>query len=438
MPQQKTTAATVRALFAEDATKPANSFSKPRTGEPQKLTARILEKLSPGQLVRDSVVRGMFAECSKTGAVSLKIQADLRHGPRNGVARKPESIRMTLGRYPTDLNVMRAEAMRLLADIKAGRDPRPRAKPEPPPTPPDATVKTVAEVFAEYVKDLATRRAAQGTIDNIEDKLRLYLSDWAPLPINAVTKEMARKRHQHITEENGPVAANHALKAFRTCFNFISAISTADLGKNPVAAVTFNQERSANRSIAPEDLAGWYAKLQEVENPLRRIMHEVELFIGVRPSNVMEMERRWLDFKRKALVIPNDAVKNRKELHVPLSGHVIGLLEKALVLSESLYGDTPWVFATRSADGREVIATQVIKERKLASETGHMLRHTYSNMAALLGVADLDRELLLGHAIPGVRGTYLHVPTLFTRLLAEQEKVTAFLLEKTGRKPEGA
>lgn len=426
------TPATVRALFAADPAKPANSFSK---GAPQKLTARILEKLTPGQIVRDSVVRGMFAECSKTGAVSLKIQTDLRHGPRNGVARKPESIRMTLARFPADLNVVRAEAMRLLAEIKAGRDPRPQR--EPAPTTPGATVKTVAEVFAAYAKDLATRGMAERTIENIEDKLRLYLSDWGPLPINAVTKEMARDRHEHITNENGPVVANHALKAFRTCFNFISAISSADLGKNPVDAVTFNQERSANRSIAPEDLAGWYAKLQEVENPLRRIMHEVELFSGIRPGNVMEMERRWLDFTRKALIIPKDEAKNRKELHVPLSGHVIELLQKALVLSESLYGGTPWVFPTRSADGREVIPTQVIKERKLASETGHMLRHTYSNMAALLGVADLDRELLLGHAIPGVRGTYLHVPTLFSRLLIEQEKVTAFLLEKTGRKPEG-
>ena len=51
---------------------------------PVKLTAAVLERLQPGELVRDSKVRGMFAEAGKTGVVSLKIQADLREGRRNG------------------------------------------------------------------------------------------------------------------------------------------------------------------------------------------------------------------------------------------------------------------------------------------------------------------------------------------------------------------
>ena len=53
------------------------------------------------------------------------------------------------------------------------------------------------------------------------------------------------------------------------------------------------------------------------------------------------------------------------------------------------------------------------------------------NAARLAGVDDVDRELLLAHRIPGVQGTYLHVPALFTRLLASQEKISAWMLAHT-------
>src|SRR6187431_1849425 len=97
----------------------------------QKLTARALDKLTPGEIVRDATVHGLFAECSKTGnVVSLKIQADRGKGMRNDKG-KPISIRMTLGQHPAlTLDAARPEAMRLLAMIKAGTDPRVSSNPQ--------------------------------------------------------------------------------------------------------------------------------------------------------------------------------------------------------------------------------------------------------------------------------------------------------------------
>jgi hypothetical protein len=71
--------------------------------------------MKPGEILRDSKTRGMFAECSKSGVVSLKLQGDLRQGPRNGKVRNPISIRMKLGEHPAlSLEVARNTAARLL------------------------------------------------------------------------------------------------------------------------------------------------------------------------------------------------------------------------------------------------------------------------------------------------------------------------------------
>jgi hypothetical protein len=68
-----------------------------------KLSTKSLEKMRPGEVLRDSVVGGLVAECGRKGGVSLKIQAELRRGPRTGVARPREKVSVTFGDIPGDL-----------------------------------------------------------------------------------------------------------------------------------------------------------------------------------------------------------------------------------------------------------------------------------------------------------------------------------------------
>jgi integrase len=389
----------------------------------QKLTVRLLEQLPVGGIARDAQVPGLFADRVAAG-VSLKIQADLRQGPRTGEARpRAQTIKITLGRWPAlSIDAARLEAARLLAEVKAGRDPR-----EQPKAP--AGVWTVGRARDEYVADLRLREKAAGTVANLERSFSLHLADWLGLPLTSVTREMARERHAKVAASIGPVAANHALKALRTCYNFAKRVHDSPLPENPVDAVTFARERSANRSIAPVDLAGWHAKLQTLSSPSRRVMHELGLFTGLRPGNLVALERAWIDFDRRVVVLPAPAMKGRTEFHLPISVHIEALLRRAVALAREQAPQEPWLFPTRSRDGKRWIATQVWKEKTaLPSETGHTLRHTYSNAARLAGVDDVDRELLLAHKIPGVQGVYLHTPTLFARLLEQQERVSTYLL----------
>lgn len=386
-----------------------------------KLTARLLESLKPGEIARDAVVRGLFAEAGKTGLVSLKIQADLRHGARTGEARKPVSVRMTLGRFPRmTIDAARAEAMRLLAEIKAGRDPRLASV--------AAGMWTVEQMRDAYVEDLRIRDKSALTIRDFEAMFRRYLADWLPLPLASITKEQARDRHAQLCTKHGKSTANKALRAFRTGYRFASRVRSEPLGPNPVAGVTFAREHQKHHSIAIVDLPGWYRKVKALGNPLRAAMHELGLFSGLRPGNLVAIQRGWLRLDQNAIVFPAEVMKGRREFDLPLSGHMIAIVRRALAAGDVLHPGSPWLFPSRDRDGQHVIATKVWRERSLPDATGHALRHTYSNAARLAGVDDVDRELLLAHKIPGVQGVYLDVPTLFSRLLEQQERVTVFLL----------
>jgi integrase len=390
---------------------------------PSKLTQRFVDSLKfAGKefAVRDTQIPGFLVGVNRRSK-SFKVQADLWEGHR-GSRRLVKTCRVTIGRVgELSVEEARAKALGVLAQIKAGIDPN------APPAPAPAPAWTVGEAFARYAEDLGIRQKADRTIADLQRLLGSYLSDWTSLPLTSISREMCRERHARVSRDNGKVAANQALRALRTVHNFARRAQDVPLGENPVVAVTFHPERSANRSIALPDLGSWHGKVQALPNPLRRLMHEIGLFSGLRPGNLVALERGWVNLERRAIVIPAASMKARREFALPLSAHLLGLVKRALELSEMLHPGHRWLFPTRARDG-SVIATQVWKEDTLPSETGHMLRHTYSNVARHAGVDDVDRELLLAHKIPGVQGVYLDAPTLFSRLLEQQERISKHLL----------
>lgn len=395
-----------------------------------RLTPKILAALKPGEIARDETVRGLFAEADGDRRVSLKLQADIQTGVQSSDRKlRRKTFKHTLGRFPElTLDAARAEAVRLLAEVRAGRDPRASA------APPATQTWTVEKMRDEYLADLAIREKSERMRTDVHDWFRRYLADWLPLPVTEITRDKARERHAYLSQKHGKVSANHALKTFRTAYNFARRVHNSPLPENPAEAVTFHPERAAHRSIAPADLRGWYARLGKLPSPARRLMHEIGLFAGLRPHNLVELEREWIDLRAQVVRFPAGRMKARREFHLPLSTHLVDLLGQALHLARLTRADSPYLWPSRSnpsaKSGKPVewICTQVWRERTMPSETGHILRHTYSNAARLAGVDDVDRELLLAHRIPGVQGTYLHAPTLFARLLASQETVTAWLL----------
>ena len=163
-------------------------------------------------------------------------------------------------------------------------------------------------------------------------------------------------------------------------------------------------------------------------------MHELGLLSGLRPGTLVSLRREWVQLGDRAIRIPK--MKSGREFDLPLSEHMIGVVQRALDLGDVLYPKAPWLFPTRSTnDQRTVIATQVWREKTLPSETGHILRHTYRTIAQRVGIDKIEARLLLDHTVPGIDGVYIHEKALFDKLLAAQERMTKEILTLLASRP---
>ncbi len=368
------------------------------------------------------MIKGLMIAVNKHSK-SYKVQRDLWVGQR-GRRRKVKTVRHTLGTtLELTLDDARTRAMEVIAQIKQGVDPNAPAVAES-----RAQMWTVQQMFDEYAEDLRTRECAQRTILDVLAQRDRYLADWNTIPISEITRTMARERHRRISTQHGKAAANSAMRVFKAAYNLaLRVVDDVDLlPGNPVQAVTFNRVRSSNRVMMPDELPDWWRRIQELPNPLRRTMHTLGLFSGLRPGKLVSLQRDWLRLDERAISIPK--MKSGEPFDLPLSSYMVGLVHEAVGRGDVLYPGSPWLFPTRNTQG-QVKATTTWRERTLPGETGHILRHTYRTLAQRVGINKIDARLLLDHKVPGIDGVYIHEKALFDRLLESQEQMTAAILE---------
>lgn len=388
---------------------------------PQKLTETFIKTLphdGEGYVVRDTKVTGLLVAVNKSSK-SYKVQRDLWQGPR-GRRTLVKTVRHTLGSVDDlTLEDARSQAEDLIREIKRGVDPNKLAEE------PRAEGWTVSQMFDEYAADMRKRECSERTVIDTLARRDRYLPDWIPLPLTSLSRSMVRAKHHELTETRGKVTANHVMRDFRAAYNLaLRIVDNPDLiPDNPVKAVTFNKVRGSNRVLMPEDLPDWWEKLQRLQNPLRREMHELGLYSGLRPGTLVSLRRDWVKLEQRAISIPK--MKSGRSFDLPLSEHMNEIARRALELSEMLFPGAPWIFPTRSTkDQRSVICTQVWREKSLPSETGHILRHTYRTFAQREQIDKIEARLLLDHTVPGIDGVYIHERALFDRLLLAQERMS--------------
>lgn len=399
------------------------------TTSPTILTEAFVKDLETKEkpyLIRDRAVPG-FMVAINLRSKSYKIQRDLWTG-EHGQKRFVRTIRRTIGSVDElSLKKARQEAMLIIAEIAEGIDPNEVA------TVGAAEMWTVKEMYYEYIADLRARECSEVTVKGMLFRLNRHLKKWKNLPISDIKRSMCRKEHKRITAAYGKYAGNHTLRDFRACYNLaLRVMDDPDgLPDNPVKAVTFNKERAANRFIMPDDLPDWWQRVAALRNPLRRTMHELGLFSGLRPGTLVSLKRDWVQMKERAINIPK--MKTGRSFSLPLSEHMAQLVQNALEIGDTLFPGSEWLFPSRSSKTGKVIACQVWKEYSLPSETGHILRHTYRTVAQRLKIDPIDRRLLLDHKVPGIDGVYVHEKALFDKLLEAQQLVSKELLDLMGR-----
>ena len=370
------------------------------------ITHELIENMQrPGRgqqvILRDDLLQGFAVRLTPTSAAYIVEKRVNGRVCRVTLAKAQELIP----------EAARELARRMLADMEAGRDPRP------------VKVPTLAEVLEKF---LVTRSLRPTSIRHYRAVLNRCIADWLPLGIDRITKEMVLQRHRELTKPSrqgtdGRAQANKAMEILRVLLNFAADTYETDSGEpillaNPVT--TLNRNRSWHRvkqrqRILPDHkLPLWYQEVMKLKPTVRDYLLLL-LMTGFRRTECAML--RWqenIDFENRLITVRAEATKNGYEHQIPMTDFIYEVLKQRY---DSQPRNTQYVFPGRGGKGHIVDSTHVIAQ--VPHRIGypfvlHDLRRTFLSLAERMGLSHFMLRRLANHSYGGdVTARYIVIPT---------------------------
>lgn len=377
--------------------------------------------------VRDTEVVGFFVQVGKRSRSFMAAGEFWRDGRREfAVAVKLGEV----GEIAT--RDARKKAKDALGAIARGQKPGEAEKPR-------RGEQTLADAWARY-KEAHLLRKGRGerTIKGYNDHVEQHFSDWLTSPLSRLGRNPRRvvERHNKITKEAGPYAANGAMRTLRAIYNH-AAKSDLDLPRNPVTAVDWNLEARRDTGMGADDLSVWFAQLKALDNPIRREFHFLSLLSGSRPEALKNARLEHLDLRRRVLHLPKPKGGAKKAFDIPLSRAMIRSVIRLIRAGRIMHSEqaTIWLFPADSKAGHLV---EHKEERTDLAKWGNELRQSYRTLAQAAGVSELDVHLLMNHSLPGVNAGYITRHRLVENHLRRAQEEISRLITEAGANPKSA
>lgn len=297
---------------------------------------------------------------------------------------------------------------------------------------------TLRQAWARYKTSHMERKGrSEATIRGYVDHVERLLADWLDVPLQTLgeTPSMVAERHDRLTRENGPSAANGAMRTLRAIYNHARKSHRYLPVENPTLAVDWNREKRRDTAMGAEDLPGWFEQARRMRHPVRREFHLFTLLSGSRPGALVQARLEHLNLRDRILHIPRPKGGADRAFDIPLSRAMIRCLIRAIRAARMIYPDKcdQWIFTAESRDGHLV---EHKEQRQILSKWGNDLRQTYRTMGQVAGLSEIDMHLLMNHSLPGVNAGYITRAKLLSgHLRASQEKLSRTIMDAGRVKP---
>lgn len=285
---------------------------------------------------------------------------------------------------------------------------------------------TLGDIFTRYLDEHA--RTFKRTWEEDERIYRCHLDRMKARRLSDITPEAVAALHARIgkgpntytrTGPNGktftrtypgsPVSANRAAELLRGVYSWAIKSRIFD-GPNPAAHIRPFPEVSRSRFLQPDELARFFAAVDQAENATARDALLVMLWTGARKSNVLAMTWGSLDLNTGAWAISAAEAKAGQELRVYLPAEARAILTARRPADAKPDG---YVFPGRDGTGHLVDLMRtwrgVCKRADLADLRPHDLRRSLGSWAAGSGASLPIIGRMLGHSNAAATQVYARV-----------------------------
>ena len=429
----------------------------PDIAERINLTAGAIERLTcpagkQQAFMRDSEAPGLRVRVTAAGAKSFVYEAKLNR----------QTIRRTIGDVKLwSIEQARTEARRLAVVLDSGQDPREIERQQQAAQAADkaaaaAKVKadkvaavTVGEVWADYLEkrrpfwgDLHYRdhidKAKAGGLPSGRRGGGKQLTKPGPLAalMPLALKDLDQATIERWAANEGKTRPSSARLAWRLLTVFLTWCAEqpeyANLlpDKNPAktkkAREALGKAGTKSDVLQREQLAAWFAAVQQIQNPVIAACLQMMLLTGARPGEVLAL--RWEDVNTqwKGISI-RDKVEGTRE--IPATPYMLHLLA-------ALPRRNEWVFSSpTSASGCLTEPnnphTRACKAAGLEGLTLHGLRRSFASLTEWLEVPAGVVAQIQGHKPSATAEKHYKVRPL-ELLRVHHERIEAWILEQAG------
>ncbi len=368
--------------------------------------------------IPDAAVPGLSARITPKGRVTwsyrLRVAGEGGQSAR-GHRPKGQQYRLTLGSYPTvSIRQARIKAGEYGQRADAGTHPVRALEREA--VGKRDTIENLADTFLEdYAKpNLRSWRNAQSALT------RHIVPAWGKLPVDSIEeRDVARlltdvAKGEVDPETNKRVSRPGAAAEVRKWGSLLYSWAQRSglASRNPfLQSRNPLRQRPRQRFLDMDEVRAVWKASDTLSKPWKSII-QLLLLTGCRTREIAHARWSWINLSDSQIVIPASAYKTERPFLVALSPKAKAILEDI-----ERWDDKDAVFST---DGGETpvwgIPRKIVNKLHTAAEKGlgrkiehfviHDLRRTVRTHLSRLKVTDVVAELVLGHALRGVAGTY--------------------------------
>jgi integrase len=349
----------------------------------KRLTALAVENAKPGtsrREISDGGHNGLHLIIQPSGHKSWAV--------RFRVSGDPKKLTLPAG---LTLAEAREQAATAIKEAQRGNDPT-KAKKVAKQEHAVAAANTFAAVAQLYLNSDRTKKLR--TVDQVRDKLeRLCFPTIGHLPIADIRRSQITALLDRVERSNGAVMADRTLSAIACVLKFHAR--RVDDYVPPLAAGmnrTSAKDRARDRILTDDEIR----RVWNAGNPFVRFL----LLTGCRRNEAAGMQ--WDEIKDGDWTLPASRNKAKVDLIRPLSKAAMAVLAARPRLG-------PFVF---SYDGQRTMHAHAAVKRQTDDASGvtgwrlHDCRRTARSLMSRAGVNADVAEMILGHALPSIRGIY--------------------------------